>query len=87
MGGMSHGHDNAVSVKPGKTGSLTMTFAEAGTLIVGCHEPGHYAAGMRAIFIRRGPWAFLQATDGPPPEASATIDSLLELPEVVARLG
>jgi FMN phosphatase YigB (HAD superfamily) len=45
------------------------------------------AAGMRAIFIRRGPWAFLQATDGPPPEASATIDSLLELPEVVARLG
>jgi HAD superfamily hydrolase (TIGR01662 family) len=45
------------------------------------------AAGMRAIFIRRGPWAFLQATDGPPPEASATIDSLLELPEVLARLG
>jgi HAD superfamily hydrolase (TIGR01662 family) len=45
------------------------------------------AAGMRAIFIRRGPWAFLQAADGPPPEASATIDSLLELPEVVARLG
>jgi FMN phosphatase YigB (HAD superfamily) len=45
------------------------------------------AAGMRAIFIRRGPWALLQATDGPPPEASATIDSLLELPEVLARLG
>ncbi|HEX4897700.1 MAG TPA: HAD family hydrolase, partial [Candidatus Limnocylindrales bacterium] len=40
-------------------------------------------AGMRAIFIRRGPWAFLQAIDGPPPEASATIDSLLELPEVL----
>ena len=45
------------------------------------------AAGMRAIFIRRGPWAFLQAVDGPPPEAAATIDSLLELPEIVARLG
>jgi phosphoglycolate phosphatase-like HAD superfamily hydrolase len=45
------------------------------------------AAGMRAIFIRRGPWAFLQAADGPPPEAAATIDSLLELPEIVARLG
>lgn len=48
MGGMSHGHDNAVSVAPGKTESLTMTFADAGTLLVGCHEPGHYAAGMKA---------------------------------------
>jgi HAD superfamily hydrolase (TIGR01662 family) len=45
------------------------------------------AAGMRAIFIRRGPWALLQARDGPPPEAAATIDSLLELPEVLAALG
>ncbi|MEW5990548.1 MAG: HAD family hydrolase [Chloroflexota bacterium] len=45
------------------------------------------AAGMRAIFIRRGPWAYLQATDGPPLEAAATIDSLLELPEVLASLN
>jgi len=45
------------------------------------------AAGMRAIFIRRGPWAYLQARDGPPPEAAATIDSLLDLPEVLARLS
>lgn len=45
------------------------------------------SAGMRAIFIRRGPWAFLQASDGPPPEAAATIDSLLELPAVVAGLA
>lgn len=47
-GGMSHGHDNAVSVEPGETGSLTMTFADAGTCWSGCHEPGHYAAGMQA---------------------------------------
>jgi HAD superfamily hydrolase (TIGR01662 family) len=45
------------------------------------------AAGMRAIFIRRGPWAFIQASYGPPSEAAATIDSLLELPEVVAGLA
>jgi HAD superfamily hydrolase (TIGR01662 family) len=45
------------------------------------------AAGMQAIFIRRGPWAFLQAGDALPPEATATIDSLLELPGVVAGLG
>lgn len=48
-GGVSHGHDNALSVKAGETGTLTMTFAEAGSLLVGCHEPGHYGAGMKAI--------------------------------------
>jgi uncharacterized cupredoxin-like copper-binding protein len=47
-GGMGHGHDNAISVEPGGTGSLTMTFAAAGSIVVGCHEPGHYDAGMKA---------------------------------------
>jgi len=47
-GGMSHGHDNALSLKAGESGSLTMTFADAGSLIIGCHEPGHYDAGMVA---------------------------------------
>jgi len=47
-GVMSHGHDNALSLKAGETGSLTMTFAEAGSLLIGCHEPGHYDAGMKA---------------------------------------
>ncbi len=44
------------------------------------------AAGMCAIFVRRGPWAYLQALDGVPAGA-ATIDSLLELPVVLARLA
>jgi uncharacterized cupredoxin-like copper-binding protein len=47
-GAMAHGHDSAVSVEPGKTSSLTMTFAKAGSILVGCHEPGHYNAGMKA---------------------------------------
>ncbi len=47
-GGMSHGHDNALSLKAGERGSLTMTFAQAGSLLIGCHEPGHYDAGMKA---------------------------------------
>lgn len=47
-GGMSHGHDNALSLQAGETGSLTMTFADAGPLLIGCHEPGHYDAGMKA---------------------------------------
>ena len=51
LGGMGHGHDNALSLKAGETGSLTMTFAKAGSLLIGCHEPGHYEAGMRATLI------------------------------------
>jgi uncharacterized cupredoxin-like copper-binding protein len=34
-------------VAPGDTGELTYTFDEAGPLEVGCHEPGHYDAGMK----------------------------------------
>ncbi len=45
------------------------------------------AAGMAAIFIRRGPWAVIQAPGGPPPEAAATVGSLLELPAMLAGLG
>jgi uncharacterized cupredoxin-like copper-binding protein len=48
MGGMSHGHDNALSLNAGETGSLRMTFPKAASLLIGCHEPGHYAAGMKA---------------------------------------
>ncbi len=38
---------NAVDVAPGETKELTWTFAKAGTTLYGCHEPGHYAAGMK----------------------------------------
>ena len=42
-----HGKEaNAVSVKPGKSASLTHTFDKAGQLLIGCHEPGHYDGGM-----------------------------------------
>jgi uncharacterized cupredoxin-like copper-binding protein len=43
-----HGGAEAVDVEPGKTGKLTHTFHEPGTLLIGCHEPGHYAGGMKA---------------------------------------
>jgi uncharacterized cupredoxin-like copper-binding protein len=43
-----HGKEaNAVSVKPGKSASLTYTFDTPGQLLIGCHEPGHYVGGMR----------------------------------------
>ncbi|MDQ4132387.1 MAG: cupredoxin domain-containing protein [Actinomycetota bacterium] len=46
-GGHGHGSSDAVVVEPGGTGELTYTFDEAGTLEIGCHEPGHYPVGMK----------------------------------------
>jgi HAD superfamily hydrolase (TIGR01549 family) len=44
------------------------------------------AAGMQAIFLRRGPWAWIQAPVDDPPEAALTVNSLAELPESLSRL-
>ena len=44
------------------------------------------AAGMVAIFIRRGPWAWVQAGRDDPEEAAASIESLAELPGVLTAL-
>jgi uncharacterized cupredoxin-like copper-binding protein len=46
--GGHHGHGNALSLAPGATDSLTVSFAAAEALLVGCHVPGHYEAGMVA---------------------------------------
>ena len=49
-GSMAGGHrmgETAITVDPGKTGSLTYTFDQPGTLEIGCHQVGHYAAGMK----------------------------------------
>lgn len=43
------------------------------------------AIGMQAIFIRRGPWGWIQQPTGSPPEATLTIESLAELPEALMR--
>jgi uncharacterized cupredoxin-like copper-binding protein len=37
----------AVEVQAGETATLVYTFDEPGTLLVGCHVDGHYAAGMK----------------------------------------
>ncbi len=49
---MPGGHDmgssgDSIVVKPGKTGELVYTFSRPGSLLIGCHEPGHYEAGMK----------------------------------------
>jgi len=45
-GEMARDEVNAVVLAPGEQKELTWYFSEAGTFIVGCHQPGHYAAGM-----------------------------------------
>jgi uncharacterized cupredoxin-like copper-binding protein len=48
--GAHDGHAAAaadVTVEPGMTGTLTHTFGEAGEVEIGCHEPGHFAGGMK----------------------------------------
>jgi len=46
------------------------------------------AAGMLAVFLRRGPWAWIQSPRDDPPEASLTIATLAELPAALeARQG
>lgn len=44
---------DAITVEPGGTGELTHTFDEPGELEIGCHQTGHYAAGMTiAVTVR-----------------------------------
>jgi FMN phosphatase YigB (HAD superfamily) len=45
------------------------------------------AAGMCAIFIRRGPWAWIQCPEGIPPGASFAIDDLSALPSLIKSLA
>lgn len=48
-GGAHLESDAGVSVDPGQTASFEYAFEETGTeLLAGCHEPGHYDAGMVA---------------------------------------
>jgi len=48
MGGMAEDEADGIFVEPGESKVLEHTFATAGTVVIGCHELGHYAAGMMA---------------------------------------
>jgi len=39
--------EDALTLDPGKKGELVHTFDGSGTVEIGCHQPGHYAAGMK----------------------------------------
>jgi FMN phosphatase YigB (HAD superfamily) len=44
------------------------------------------AAGMTSVFIRRGPWGWIQAGRNDPPEADIVVENLAELPEALRAL-
>ena len=44
------------------------------------------AAGMTAVFLRRGPWGWIQAGRDDPEEASIVIERLTDLPEALESL-
>lgn len=48
MGGEMEMHDepNLFSLEPGEAKEMTWTFTEAGEILMGCHQLGHYPAGM-----------------------------------------
>lgn len=47
MGGMAQDQANAVTVAAGETKELTWTFTKSGSVLIGCHQPGHYDGGMK----------------------------------------
>lgn len=53
-GGSGQVSDTRVEVLPGETRALPYTFALPGVLVLGCHFPGHWDAGMRATITVTG---------------------------------
>jgi uncharacterized cupredoxin-like copper-binding protein len=46
--GMHHGGDDeGITMDAGTSGALIHTFGDEGAVEIGCHQPGHYQAGMR----------------------------------------
>ena len=52
LGGGDHsmdmGGDDVLTVAPGDTETMTRTFDDTGTVVIGCHQPGHWESGMKA---------------------------------------
>ncbi len=48
MEGHNMDDGDALLLEPGDSGELTHTFQEPGEIFIGCHQPGHYEAGMKS---------------------------------------
>ncbi len=49
-GGMD-GDPNAIAVEAGETAEITWKFTTPGWVMMGCHVPGHYIAGMMGVML------------------------------------
>jgi uncharacterized cupredoxin-like copper-binding protein len=45
-----HGDVHAITLEAGESGSLVVGFDQPGEMMIGCHIPGHWDAGMAATF-------------------------------------
>ncbi|MEN8239124.1 MAG: plastocyanin/azurin family copper-binding protein [Actinomycetota bacterium] len=56
MGGDMAMHDepNAFVIEPGETKEMTWHMTEPGEILFGCHQPGHYVAGMKGTVVVSG---------------------------------
>ena len=54
MGDMVHDEPNVVTLPGGETTEFTWRFPQSGTVLIGCHQPGHYAAGMKGQITIEG---------------------------------
>lgn len=52
--GMMHDEPNVFSLEAGETKEMTWHLTEAGEIIFGCHQTGHYAAGMLGTLVIEG---------------------------------
>ena len=53
-GDMMHDEPNVFSLSSGETMEITWHFTEPGEIIFGCHQPGHYGAGMKGTITIEG---------------------------------
>lgn len=49
-----HDEPNAFVLEPGETKEVTWHMTQAGEILFGCHQPGHYAAGMKGTITIEG---------------------------------
>ena len=49
-----HDEPNAFVLEPGETKEMTWHMTANGEVIFGCHQPGHYAAGMKGVVVVSG---------------------------------
>lgn len=51
---MMHDEPNVFALSSGETMEMTWHFTEPGEILFGCHQPGHYGAGMKGTITIEG---------------------------------